>query len=211
MWLIKRNIKMKKITFLILVGTLLTIPLSFAAAPEQKLVAMEYQKKVTKKQKKVTTTSRKKSTAAQSAVAPVVYDCRVQVAAVNDNRNNKVTLGANWVGPLLPAGVDTWLEAVRTQELVNKTSSWSGSRQLEIKPTLTRLYSYAESMNIHGVISLNVEYWLDNKLVDTKFYRGVGSKANMMNALGEYATALNYAVHEMAPQVIEDAKQLCKK
>jgi hypothetical protein len=110
---------------------------------------------------------------------------------------------------LLPSGLDSWLETMRTEELVNKTSAWKGTRQLQIKPSLTRLYSYAESMNIHGVISLNVEYWLDDQLVDTKYYRGVGSKANMMNALGEYATALNYAVHEMAPQVIEDAKQLC--
>lgn len=200
---------MKKLALLIVVGSFLAAPLAFAAAqPEQKLVPLEYKKKVSKSQKKATPTRGKK---AAKAVAPAVYDCQVQVDAFTDNRNNKVTLGSTWAEPLLPSGLDGWLDSVRTQELVNKTSAWNGTRQLQIKPSLTRLYSYAESMNIHGVISLNVEYWLDNKLVDTKYYRGVGSKANMMNALGEYATALNYAVHEMAPQVIDDAKQLCKK
>ncbi len=202
---------MKKITFLVLVGSLLAISPAFAATPAQKLVPLEYEKKVAKKQQKTTSNSSRKGAKAKSAVAPAVYDCRVEVAAISDSRNNKVTLGSTWAEPLLPQGLDTWLEAVRTQELVNHTSKWNGSRQLQIKPSLNRLYSYAESMNIHGVVSLNVEYWLDNKLVDTKYYRGVGSKANMMNALGEYATALNYAVHEVAPEVIEDAKQLCKK
>lgn len=202
---------MKKITFLVLVGSMLVISPTFAATPAQKLVPLEYEKKIAKKQKQTTSKSSKKAASAKSAVTSAVYDCRVQVAAISDSRNNKVTLGSTWAEPLLPQGLDAWLDAVRTQELVNPTSSWNGSRQLEIKLSLNRLYSYAESMNIHGVVSLNVEYWLDNKLVDTQYYRGVGSKANMMNALGEYATALNYAVHEVAPEVIEDAKQLCEK
>lgn len=201
---------MKKIMLAGVVASLALISVGAMAAVEsQKRVPLEYESKVLKTTKK-TTTKKSKSSAKQPVAAPA-YECKVDVAPVADERNNKVTLGASWNAPLLPDGLDTWLNTVREKELVNKTSTWSGDKQLLIKPSVTRLYSYAESMNIHGVIALKVEYWLDNKLVQTKSYRGMGSKANMMNALGEYATALNYAVHEMAPEVLADVKNYCAK
>lgn len=198
---------MKKIMLVSLILSLGATPLvTMAAANAQKLVPLEYKTKVSKATQKTTTQTRKKS--AQKAPA-VSYACQVEVSAFSDLRNNKVTLGASWSDPLLPQGLDTWLDTVRTKELVNKTSAWKGDKKLLVKPSVTRLYSYAESMNIHGVIALKVEYWLDDKLVQTKNYRGMGSKANMMNALGEYATALNYAVHEVAPDVLADMKNYC--
>lgn len=201
---------MKKIILAGLVVSLGLVPVaSMAAVENQKLVPLEYTSKVVKTTKK-TVTRKSRSAAKQQVVIPA-YECKVDVAPVADERNNKVTLGASWSGPLLPGGLDTWLNTVREKELVNKTHTWSGDKQLLIKPSVTRLYSYAESMNIHGVIALKVEYWLDNKLVQTKSYRGMGSKANMMNALGEYATALNYAVHEIAPDMLADVKNYCVK
>lgn len=169
-----------------------------ATAATQKLVPLEYKTKV----------SRTTQKSVQQAPA-LSYVCQVEVSPFSDQRNNKVTLGASWSEPLLPQGLDSWLETVRAKELVNKTSSWTGDRKLLVKPSVTRLYSYAESMNIHGVIALKVEYWLDGELVETKSYRGMGSKANMVGALGEYATALNYAVHEVAPDVLADMKKYC--
>lgn len=201
---------MKKIILAGLVTSLVLMSVGTIAAVEnQKPVPLEYKSKVVKTTKK-TTTKKSRSTAKQQVVVPA-YECKVDVAPVVDERNNKVTLGASWSDPLLPEGLDTWLNTVREKELVNKTRTWNGDKQLLIKPSVTRLYSYAESMNIHGVIALKVEYWLDNKLVQTRSYRGMGSKANMMNALGEYATALNYAVHEVAPEVLADVKNYCTK
>ncbi len=201
---------MKKIILAGFVASLALLSVGAMAAVEsQKRVPLEYKSKEVKTTKKATAKT-SKSSAKQPVVAPA-YECKVDVAPVADERNNKVTLGASWNSPLLPDGLDTWLSTVREKELVNKTRSWSGDKQLLIKPSVTRLYSYAESMNIHGVIALKVEYWLDNQLVQTKSYRGMGSKANMMNALSEYATALNYAVHEVAPDVLADVKNYCAK
>ncbi len=202
---------MKKITLLTLVGSLLVAPGVFAKATEsQKLVPLEY-KAAAHKAKKVQSTSKKATKGAVTAKPAFNSACQVSVAPFADGRNNKLTLGASWAQPLLPNGLTQWLDDVRTLELINKTKSWQGEKQLQVKPRLLRLYSYNESMNIHGVIALSVEYWLDGKLVAEKKYRGMGSKANWANGLDEYATSLNYAVHEVVPTMMQDMKMLCSR
>lgn len=201
---------MKKIILASLIASFTCVSVnSMAAVSEQKRVPLEYKSKVERVSKKAST-KKSKSSSRQNVITPF-YECKVDVTPVVDERNNKVTLGASLSDPLLPDGLDVWLDTVREKEFINKTNAWSGNKQLLVKPSVTRLYSYSESMNIHGVIALKVEYWLDNKLVQTKSYRGMGSKANMMGALSEYATALNYAVHEVAPDVLTDIKNYCVK
>jgi len=195
---------MKLKSLVLAIGALVISGGVHAAAPtDQKFVELKYEKAPAKRVQQTTTKPR------TAPVSTPSYDCRVVVDAIVDARNNRQTLGANWAEPLLPSGLEPWLEQVRALELANKTGAWAGGKQVQVKPRLTRLYSYVESMNIHGVIALDIEYWVDQTLVETKKYRGLGSKTNMWNALSEYGTALNYAVHDMAPDVLTDIKAIC--
>lgn len=197
---------MKMIKLTIVAFSLLFVGHLFAAE-SQKYVELEYQTKSTNKASAKSTkkTAKKK---AEQAVAVNSPACQVTINNVADKRQNIYTLGTNGAEPLLPAGLDAWLMAVKEKELVAKTHTWSGTKQVNVIPSMTKLYAYAENMNIHGVMSLSVDYVVDGKIT-TKKYRGMGSKANMMNGYGEYATALNYAVHELSPRIIADIKSFC--
>lgn len=209
MWLIDKELKMEKIKLIVVAASLLCVGNVFAAQQKQQFVELQYEAKVAKK---TTAKPAKKNTnkkAAQTASMAVSPSCQVVVSDLQDKRQNTVTLGSNGAEPLYPEGLVAWLLAVKEKELVGKTSKWSGSKQVEVIPSLTKLYAYAENMNIHGVMSLSIDYVVDGK-VTTKKYRGMGSKINMMNGYGEYATALNYAVHELSPRIIADVKSFCE-
>lgn len=184
-----------------------------AAKVQQKTVELEYEAasapRKTSKTKKV-----KKRTAKAEAVSPAAapvdrFACNVDVSDIVDARKNKVTLGTNGFEPLLPSGLDQWLVDIKKAELVDKTKGWAGEKNIKVTPSMTKLYAYAENMNLHGVFSLSVDISVNGETT-TKKYRGMGSKANMVNGYGEYATALNYAVQEVMPRLIEDLKAACK-
>ena len=175
----------------------------------KKIVELKYEVKKNKPKQKASSSNQQQRKAKAASQPTVQYTCKVSIDSFVDARANKQTLGSTWNSPLIPNDVSTWLESIRTDDLLAKTKSWNGSKNLVLKPKVKKLYSYAESMNIHGVVSMDVEYWLDGKLEKTAYYRGMGSKANMMNALNEYGVALNYGMHEVVPKIIADAKSFC--
>jgi hypothetical protein len=207
----KGNHNMKPLKIIVILISLLASYFSFAATKaENKVVELKYEVKKNKsKQKASSSTLQRKKRAEAEAQSAAQYTCNVSIAPFLDARENKQTLGSTWSLPLIPNDVAAWLESIRKDDLLAKTKRWNGSKNLELKPKVKKLYSYAESMNIHGVVSLEVEYWVDGKLEKTTYYRGMGSKANMMNALNEYGVALNYGVHEVIPRIIADAKSFC--
>lgn len=203
--------KFKLIFPLLLAFTWSTV---YAAQPAaQKTVDLKYEAASSTKKSKTKKVKKKKSKQQQEAAAPVQaansVACNVNIEDITDNRKNKVTLGTNGAEPLIPTGLEQWLTDIKTSEMVNKTTNWKGEKVITVKPSLTKLYAYAENANIHGVFSLSVDITTDGETI-TKKYRGMGSKANMINGFGEYATALNYAVKETMPRVISDIEAICK-
>ncbi len=200
---------MKFVKFFAIIVTIFSSIYCYAATKtEKQMVELKYEvkKNKPKQQSSASSQKRKKKAAAQPAIQ---YNCKVSIEPFVDSRINQQTLGASWSKPLITNDVPNWLESIRNDDLIAKTKNWSGAKSIVLKPKLKKLYSYAESMNIHGVISLEIEYWIDGKLDKTNYYRGMGSKANMMNALNEYGVALNYGVHEIVPRVITDTKVFC--
>jgi hypothetical protein len=183
-----------------------------ATTATQKTVELEYETASTPKKAKTKKVKKKKTqaeAAPQTAPASSAVACNVHFDDITDARKNKLTIGTNGAGPLLPSGVEQWLQDIKEAELVGKTKSWTGSKEVHVKPALTKLYAYAENMNLHGVFSMSVDISIGGETT-TRRYRGMGSKANMVNGYGEYATALNYAVQEVMPRLIDDLKSVCK-
>lgn len=203
---------MKLISFAALL-IIFSFSTAHAAKAPQKAVELEYEAasapRKTTKTKKVKKKQTKQEAVQQMPAPTDNFACNVQVNDIVDARKNKVTLGTNGIEPLLPTGLDQWLLDIKKAELVEKTKNWTGARNVQVTPSLTKLYGYAENMNIHGVFSVTVDIAIDGKTT-TKKYRGMVSKANMVNGYGEYATALNYAVHEVMPRLVEDLKAACK-
>lgn len=206
---------MKNISYLLV--ALLSLSLTPAFAKEAKKVdesVIEYQKKAVK-----TTTVDKKSKAKKKTAeaapsvtedAPTVTSCQVQFDVFQDLRLNKDTVGTNFSRALTPSGLDTWLSDAEADLWRGKVKTNSG-KTLVLKPKLERLYTYAESMNLHGVMSLSVDFVLDGKVLETRKYRGLGSTANAWNAEHEYYDALSYAAHEAMPKVLKDIPSVCAK
>lgn len=202
--------KLSSFALLLIIFSISTV---HAAKVPQKTVELEYEAAATPR--KTTKTKKvKRRTPKAEVVSPATtpvnnFACNVDVSDIVDARKNKVTLGTNGLEPLLPSSLDQWLVDIKKAELVDKTKGWSGEKNIKVTPSLTKLYAYAENMNLHGVFSISVDISVNGETT-TKKYRGMGSKANMVNGYGEYATALNYAVQEVMPRVIQDLKAACK-
>lgn len=179
-----------------------------ATKSENKMVELKYEIKKNKVIRKSGADFQHKKKKVNS---PITYKCNVIVESFVDLRINQQTLGATFNKPLVTNDVPAWLESIKSDDLLVKTKNWSGTKNVLLRPKLRKLYAYAESMNIHGVISLEIDYWVDGKLEKTNYYRGIGTKSNMTNALSEYSTALNYGVHETILEIIGDLKEICNK
>ena len=202
---------MKLIKFFVMIVTLFSSLFCYAATKtEKQIVELKYEAKSNKPEKQKSTQKKSTQTGKKKTTAPAPqYNCKVDVESFLDLRANQQTLGATFNKPLISNDVSNWLETIRNDELIAKTKNWVGTKNLILKPQLKKLYSYAESMNIHGVVSMEIEFWIDGKQVKSIYYRGMGSKMNAWNALYEYGIALNYGVHEIAPKILADIKSTC--
>ena len=134
--------------------------------------------------------------------------CAFTILPTLDKRQNKVTIAFN--GDNLEATeVSLWLNTAM-QHFTTHTQQASAKAKLQVQPTLTRLYTYHESMNIHGVVSVKLDYVLNDQLVESKQYRGFYAKTNWAGANGEYVTALNDAINNLMPKVVQDLPRVCQ-
>lgn len=141
----------------------------------------------------------------------VLSVCQVQFDVFQDQRPNKETVGSNFAKSLMPIGLDQWLQNAEADLWQGKVKKSDSGKNLVLKPKLDRLYAYAQSMNIHGVIALTVDFVVDGKVIETKKYRGLGSTTNAWNAEHEYYDALSYAAHDAMPKVLKDIPAVCAK
>lgn len=169
--------------------------------------------KQTTKKSKSTKTSSTKSTQKANAVAvvpsSVSLSCDVKINPFTDNRKNQQTLGTTMSKSLQANGISEWLADASADLWSSKIKSTASAKTITLQPSLLKLYSYAQSMNIHGVIALKVDFIENGKVVDSKIYRGLGSAANVWNAEYEYYDSLSRAAHNAFPKVLQDLSQKC--
>ncbi len=176
-----------------------------ATKPEEEFVELKYEIKKSKHKQQKTTQQKKR----EAATPKIQYNCKVDAEPFIDLRFNQQTLGAKLDAALIAKDLPSWLETIRHTEIIEKTESWIGTKHLVVKPKLKKLYSYSEKMNIHSVVSMEIEFWINGTQQRSIYYRGIGSTFNTLDALDEYATTLNYAVQNIAPQIFADMQSLC--
>ena len=156
--------------------------------------------------------------AAAREAPPVAHKstCAVDVVATEDNRQNKLTIGASIRGPLLTGDASPWI----TDGLLTlKEFGFPASRvaagappggALQVKTSVTRAYTWQVGFKIFGMIALRAQFLNKDGVVQEKFYRAHGDKTNMWGASSEFVTTLNYALNNLLRVMAEDLSALCK-
>jgi hypothetical protein len=137
--------------------------------------------------------------------------CQIKHADFQDIRLNKETVGTNFKKSLQPQGLDTWFKDAEKDLWEKRIHNPSSGKVITLQPKIFRLYSYAQSMNIHGVMGIAVDFMTDGKVIESRKYRSLGSTTNGWNAEREYYQALSYAAHDVMPKVLKDIPDICKK
>lgn len=176
---------------------------------------IEYQKYRNAKAAKSDKTKSKKKSTTEVASASIeqpsaAASCQVQFEDFQDQRPNKESVGTNFAKSLTPVGIDAWLKDAGADLWIGKVKT-AGNKTLVLKPKLDRLYTYAQSMNLHGVMAITVDFEIDGKVLESRKYRGLGSTTNAWNAEHEYYDSLSYAAHEAMPKVLKDISTVCAK
>ena len=175
--------------------------LKFKLGPEKKA----------KKKKKVYK-SRKEANKIRAKIALMnePLTCRFDMAKFVDSRQNKDTIGTNFLVPLSPYGIDLWLEdAVKQLVLAKLPKAKPDATDVIIKPELTRLYSYNEAMNLNGIIAFKASFIKNDETLLVKHYRGIGVKPNWRGSTGEYNKAVNIAAKDAMPKLIKSLRSVC--
>ncbi len=186
-------------------------------------VALEYQeidnfdlhkekKKWKKKKKKISRKERLEARRlAEEKRKKKIMVCNYLLSDISDKRQNKETIGARFSYPLVVNGVEQWLD--KAQQDFNKKAlqeEIKAAKSITLRPSLTRLYSYAESMNLHGVSALSVDFLEGERLIETRKYRGNGAVVNWANGVSEYHDVVNLSLHYALSAVKKDLSSVCQ-
>lgn len=159
----------------------------------------------------------KYDTVAREAPPVVLKDtCPVHVAPTDDQRQNKLTIGATVRGPLLTGEASPWVtdgllqlkDHGYTVQRVDDGSVPAGG--LHVKTTITRAYTWQIGFKIFSMVALKAQFSNANGVVQDKYYRAHGDKTNMWGASAEYVTTLNYGLNNLLRVMAEDLAALCQ-
>lgn len=150
----------------------------------------------------------------KSSSVSTSQECSISVAASQDVRLNKETLGTTFRdNPIMSKQPATdWLHnALLDMKKLGINTNEDG--QTPDAPVLTteleKLYIWNHSMNLYATIV--VKAFLkkgDQTLIDHK-YRVIGTKLNWVNGDGEFVTTLNIAVGRLLDQLAADVAAKC--
>lgn len=136
--------------------------------------------------------------------------CSFSVSDFTDARQNKQTVANKFGGSLQPTNLPSWLNSVRESASKN-TQRESADIKIIAKPTLLRLYTYNESLNINAVNAVQVNFEVAGKTIISKHYRGFYGKTNWANGDGEHLTALNLSINNFIERYKKDLNSICDK
>ncbi len=202
--------------FLIIVASVILISANSVSAktkepkvdPGDPAVLVYVAPKKTKKKPKAN--ALKKIKAERALLTEVSQSCSFSMDNITDQRQNKDTIGHKWSAPLRVSGVDAWINAIKKEAFIDKLVEPANNvTNIQLKPALTRLYSYAQNMNLHGISALKIDIFVDQKLAETRRYRGLGSRVNWVNGAGEYHAVVGASVRDNLASLIQDLPNIC--
>ncbi len=213
---IVRRFKMTIKHFMILLSLSLSFSLSKDAHTKEKkedpplTLEFEAPKEAKKKKKGKMTKAEKELSKSYKKIKSMLNECTIEVADIEDRRQNKVTIGSTPWKPLKLAPIHQWLSDASDVMLKSKLRSDSiGVRHITIEPKITRLYSYAQNLNLHGVTALHVDFRENGKIVDSRHYRGFGSTINWNFGDHEFLDAVNTSMKETLTKLLFDLPSFC--
>ncbi len=147
-------------------------------------------------------------------VLPVTLSgaCAVTVTEISDQRNNKETVGTDF-RPLVSPDPLPWVGAalanLSAYGYTVARADKSKASDVAISAALTRSYTFLGPMRINGVVALDARLTTPSGRQIARKYRASGSKTNMMGAVDEYMTTLNYAMNNLLAQLAADLQEIC--
>lgn len=172
-----------------------------------------YAKKLDKNEKLKITYKKRSVKAKRKKDRKIVRDsrCNFVLGGFLDIRQNKETIGTNFSKALLVDNIDSWFKDASQELLIKKfKNSPDKDKTIVLIPKISRLYSYAQSLNIHGVVALKLDVVVEDKIVDTRRYRGLGSTINWNNGSHEYVDAVDASISKALPKVVADLHSICE-
>ncbi|PCH63325.1 MAG: hypothetical protein COC04_04525 [Gammaproteobacteria bacterium] len=134
-------------------------------------------------------------------------DCRFLFQHFVDDRQNKITLGATPLDPIMSLGIDDWFSAA-SADLLNPHIIPELSPEavdVVVTPHLTRLYAYVRSTHLYGVTALTMYFSIPGEKTVSKRYRGLGST----RPWGSYHTAINRSITWAYIDIVNDLPTVC--
>ncbi|PYM23133.1 MAG: hypothetical protein DMD78_12650 [Candidatus Rokuibacteriota bacterium] len=140
--------------------------------------------------------------------------CRVTVAAVEDERANRDTLGAIGNRPLQADDVREWI--VHGMRDVGGAGDGGGPAEAGRPPAdivtrigIERVYARTVVTQMEAVVALRAAFTAADGSLTERRYRGTGTRVNWVNAGMEFAVLLNEALGSAVTQIAADAGRLC--
>lgn len=156
------------------------------------------------------------ATARESQATVHKGTCPVRVLPTEDQRQNKLTIGAYMGGPLLTTDASPWLTdgLLHLKDFGYAVERTDGAQPpaegLLVTTAVTRAYTWQVGLKIFGMLALKAQFVDKDGKVTDKYYRAHGDKTNMWGAKGEYVTTLNYGLNNLLRVMAEDLAQLCQ-
>jgi len=142
--------------------------------------------------------------------------CRIVIAAVNDDRGNRETLGVAAGRPLVGHSVVDWVahglrefrKAGYSVESLGQDAVASDN-DLLIEVSVRRAYTRTFLSQFEAVVALKVKFSGRQNLTTERDYRGSVTRINWVNGNVEVANVMNEALAEALRRIGEDIERIC--
>ena len=142
--------------------------------------------------------------------------CRIVIAAVNDDRGNRETLGVAAGRPLVGYSVVDWVarglrelrKAGYSVESLGQDAVASDN-DLLTEVSVRRAYTRTFVSQFEAVVALKVKFSGRQNLTTERDYRGSVTRINWVNGNVEVANVMNEALAEAVRRIGEDIERIC--
>lgn len=142
--------------------------------------------------------------------------CRIVIAAVNDDRGNRETLGVAAGRPLVGHSVVDWVarglrelrKAGYSVESLGQDAVASDN-DLLTEVSVRRAYTRTFLSQLEAVVALKVKFSGRQNLTTERDYRGSVTRINWVNGNVEVANVMNEALAEALRRIGEDIERIC--
>jgi hypothetical protein len=151
-----------------------------------------------------------------SSPAQYADTCPVHVVLTEDERQNKETIGQSMGKPLLSGDMSRWVAdglgnlkgfGFKVDEV---DSAGPPTQGITVRTSLTRAYTWQVGLKIFSMVALRARFIDKNGVLQEKYYRAHGDKANIWGADAEHVTTMNYGLNNLLPVMASDLASLCK-